>query len=127
MIVEIDIKPKAFANQNSWIGHKIDSRKFNHSKGEIELTKVVKIDQNCKSSEITIFVHSAAHSSGNYFDKRQITRETWVSDAIENNITVLFVIAEPNNQSIQKELESEALKYKDLIQFGFIDNYYKYT
>jgi hypothetical protein len=37
------------------------------------------------------------------------------------------VIAEPKDKSTQKELESEALQYKDMIQFGFIDNYYNMT
>jgi hypothetical protein len=77
-------------------------RKLKHSKKEMELTKVVKIDQKCKLSQILIFVDWAAHSRGLYFFKRQTTRETWVSDAIENNITVIFVIAEPKDNKTQK-------------------------
>jgi hypothetical protein len=104
-----------------------NQRKFKHSAEEIELTKVVKIDQNCSESDITIFIHSAATTSGNYFDKRQATRKTWVSDAIKLNITVFFVIAEPKDETMQKELESEALQYKDMIQFNFRDDYYNLT
>jgi hypothetical protein len=85
--------------------------------------KVAKIDQKCKSSEILIFVHS----SGLYFVKRQATRETRISIAIKNNITVIFVIAEPKDNKTQKDLESEAFQYIDIIQFGFIDDYYNLT
>ncbi len=37
------------------------------------------------------------------------------------------MIAEPNVETIQKELESEALQYKDMIQFRFKDYYYNFT
>jgi beta-1,3-galactosyltransferase 1 len=104
-----------------------NQRKFKHSKEEIELTKVVKIDQNCSKSEITVFVYSTATTSGQGLDKRQSTRKTWVKDAIKFNIQVFFVIAEPKHNENQKELESEALEYKDMIQFGFREDYYNLT
>jgi hypothetical protein len=50
-------------------------RKFKHNKEEIELTKVVKIDQNCPNSEITIFVLLVSITSGEFFDKRHATTD----------------------------------------------------
>jgi len=105
----------------------INQRKFKHSNEEIELTKNVKIDQNCGRSEITIFVFSTAATSGERFNKRQSTRQTWVKDAIKFNIQVFFVIAEPKDNETQKQLELEALQYKDMIQFGFREDYYNLT
>jgi hypothetical protein len=105
----------------------INQRKFKHSNEEIELTKNVKIDQNCGRSEITIFVYSTAATSGQSFNKRQSTRQTWVKDAIKFNIQVFFVIAEPKDNETQKQLELEALQYKDMIQFGFREDYYNLT
>jgi hypothetical protein len=107
--------------------HSNDERKFRFNKQEINLTKNVIIDQNCGVSEITIFIHSSSTSSGKGFDRRQNTRNTWVLDAIKYNISLFFVIAEPKDDKTQKELESEALKYKDMIQFGFKDSYFNLT
>jgi hypothetical protein len=104
-----------------------NQRNFGHSYEEIELTKNVKIDQNCGRSEITIFVYSTADTSGNNFNKRQSTRKTWVEDAIKFNIQVFFVIAEPKDNETQKDLELEAFQYKDMIQFGFREDYYNCT
>jgi hypothetical protein len=53
-----------------------DHRKFIHSKEELELTKVVKFNQICQKSELSVFIHSSPTSSGRYFEKRQATRQT---------------------------------------------------
>lgn len=37
------------------------------------------------------------------------------------------MIGEPNDNSTQKLLESEAFEYKDLIKFGFVESYYNLT
>jgi len=103
-------------------------RKYKHSKEELELTKVVKIPQNpCKENEIPIFIHSAARSSGKYYDRRQTTRQTWVKEAIDEKMKPIFVIGLPEDRKTQKELKRESKKYKDMIQFGFNDNYYNLT
>jgi hypothetical protein len=53
-----------------------NERKFKHSKEEIELTKAINIDQNCGTSEITIFDLSVVTTNSQYFDKRQATGKT---------------------------------------------------
>ncbi|HEY6435040.1 MAG TPA: hypothetical protein VIY47_00495, partial [Ignavibacteriaceae bacterium] len=104
-----------------------DERRFKHNKQELELTKIVKINQICQKSELSIFIHSSATTEGNNFEKRHAVRKTWVSEAIKSNINVFFVIAEPKDDKTQKELESEAFVNKDMIQFGFRDSYYNVT
>jgi beta-1,3-galactosyltransferase 1 len=104
-----------------------DHRKFIHSKEELELTKVVKINQICQKSELSIFIHSSATTEGEKFVIRNAVRKTWGSEAIKSNINVFFVIAEPKDDKTQKELESEAFVNKDMIQFGFRDSYYNTT
>jgi hypothetical protein len=42
-------------------------------------------------------------------------------------ISVFFVIGEPHENKKHIDLESEALEYKDIIQFGFKDSYYNLT
>jgi hypothetical protein len=98
-------------------------RNFKHSKQELDLTKIVKIDQNCENSEVLILIHSAAY----YFDRRQSMRKTWISEAIKFNISVYFVVGEPKDNETQNKLELESFKYKDLIQFGFKESYYNVT
>jgi hypothetical protein len=51
----------------------------------------------------------------------------WIPEAIKFNISVFFVIGEPHENKKQIDLESEALEYKDIIQFGFKDSYYNLT
>jgi hypothetical protein len=98
-------------------------RNFKHSKQELELTKSVKIDQNCENSELSILIHSAVY----YFDRRQFARETWISEATKYNISVFFVVGEPKDKETQNKLELESFKYKDLIQFEFTESYYNVT
>ncbi len=98
-------------------------RNFKHSKQELELTKIVKIDQNCKKSELSILINSAVY----YFDRRRSARETWISEAIKFNISVFFVVGEPKDNETQNKLELESFKYKDLIQFELTEFYYNVT
>jgi hypothetical protein len=100
-----------------------DKRNFKHSKQELDLTKIAKIDQNCKKSELSILIHSAVY----YFDKRQSARETWIPEAIKFNISIFFVVGEPKDNETQNKLELESFKYKDLIQFKFRESYYNLT
>jgi hypothetical protein len=104
-----------------------DERRFKHNKQELELTKIVKINQICQKSELSIFIHSSATTEGKKFVIRNAVRKTWGSEAIKSNINVFFVIAEPKDDKTQKELESEAFVNKDMIQFGFRDSYYNTT
>ena len=59
--------------------------------------------------------------------RRQALRDTWVSQAKHNNISVFFVIGLTNDNRVQNMLESESNKYQDIIQLGFVDHYYNLT
>lgn len=64
-------------------------RKFIHSREEIKLTGHVTIAQTrCAKNETPIFVHTAAHTSGKYFDRRMAIRKTWAREAKEANLKV---------------------------------------
>ena len=104
-----------------------DKRQFINSKQELELTKIVKINQICQKSELSIFICSSPTSSGKYFDKRQSMRQTWALEAIKSKVNVFVVIGLPKDNKTQKELEKEAFLNKDMIQFGFRDTYYNLT
>jgi hypothetical protein len=110
-------------NKNLANYSKNSKRNFKHSKQELELTKIAKIDQNCEKSELSVLINSAVY----YFDRRQVARETWISEAIKFNISVFFAVGEPKDNETQNKLELESFEYKDLIQFEFTESYYNVT
>ena len=103
----------------------MELEKYYNSKEEIKLTKFIKIrPDKCNDYQpISVIIRTAA----NAFQRRQILRQTWVSDIKSRNISVYFSIGLTVNQTQQKFIEDEAIKYGDLIQFGFIDSYYNLT
>ncbi|XP_054164305.1 beta-1,3-galactosyltransferase 1-like, partial [Oppia nitens] len=105
------------------VGHK-----YSHNLSELELTKVVTIQQNkCSNHVIHVFVHSAAQTSGKYYDRRRVTRETWAKEAFKHNIKVVFVLAKPRNYSLQRDILIESNHFGDILQFDFIDDYHNLT
>ena len=103
-------------------------RKYSHSREELKLTRNVVIGQaKCNGSQLPIAIHSAAQSSGKYYDRRQVSRMTWVRQAKERGMRPIFFIGLPNDTETQAELKLEANEYKDMVQFGFRDHYYNLT
>ncbi|XP_054156773.1 lactosylceramide 1,3-N-acetyl-beta-D-glucosaminyltransferase-like [Oppia nitens] len=104
-------------------------RQYIHSNDEIELSKVVVIDpKHCNTRhDMVVVIHSTGQSTGKYFDIRQELRSGWVGVMKSRNIGVWFAIALNNNQTVNEELVIESNKYNDIIQFGFVDNYYNLT
>ena len=80
--------------------------------------------RDCKHFQpISVYILSSVNS----YERRQLLRETWISDVIAFNISVYFAIALTNNQTDEQLIREESEKYGDLIQFGFIDSYYNLT
>ena len=103
-------------------------RKYQHSPDELKLTRVVVIEQDkCVANQTPIAIHSAAHSSGKYYDRRRVTRNTWAKEAKKRGMRPIFFIGLPKDKKTQSELVVEANKYKDIVQFGFRDDYYNLT
>ena len=107
-----------------------DRRYFN-TKEELELTRSEpRIDgKACKANDrLAIFVLSGARFNGRFFDQRQAVRKTWAKLAKEQyNISTYFAIALNANEDINYEIQVEADKHQDIIQFSFIDAYYNLT
>ena len=104
-------------------------RRFALTRDEVLLTKVVTIDAKpCNSGQsLAVFIYSSAQSSGVYFEKRQFLRNAWIRQLKDRNVSVYFLIGLNSDPIVNQELLSEADKYSDLIQFGFIDHYYNLT
>jgi hypothetical protein len=108
-------------------------RKFVHTKEELLLTELVGSEINhtgCEgnsSPDIVIIVHSSAHSRGKYYQRRQLTRETWGRDAKQFNIPVIFAMGLPKNAQVQAQLVQESSKFRDMLQFKFVDGYFNLT
>ena len=107
-------------------------RKPYKTKEELELTRLDPLIDGtpCAAHDrLVIFVLSAAHKDGKYFDKRQTTRKTWASVArLEYNINVYFVLGvNGTSQPFNEDIQSEAREHSDIIQFSFIDAYHNLT
>ncbi|CAG2169307.1 unnamed protein product [Oppiella nova] len=107
-----------------------------HSLSELLLTTAEPLIQpkdKCSHNWTQIFVHSAAKTSGKYYDRRTATRDTWASEALKHYMRVTFVLAYHKNpesiesQEIQRNITTESEKYGDILQFGFVDAYYNLT
>ena len=101
-------------------------RTYYHSRNQLNLTKTIKIQPKelCNPLvPIAVFIHSTADD----FKRRQTMRNTWLSDVKRHNISAYFAIGLSANQTIDDLLLIESHLYSDLIQFGFVDNYYNNT
>lgn len=103
-------------------------RKFqNHRQELVALNQLLIRPKLCRTDVITIFVYSVSETSGKYYERRQTARKTWIKDAISHNICVYFVVAFSDDSRIQSDIEWEAFRYKDIIEFAFIEDYYNLT
>jgi len=113
------------------------NRKFVHTREELLLTRKVTPEIQspgcmCRANltqDLVMVVHSAARTEGEYFARRQMSRETWGKDAREKNVQVIFAIGLPlpSDPDTQLELIQEQAEYGDMVQFQFIDDYYNLT
>ncbi|XP_052080726.1 beta-1,3-galactosyltransferase 5-like [Mytilus californianus] len=65
-------------------------------------------------------------SNPSNIERRQVIRETWLSD-IKSSIRYVFVVARNTNSDHKKELQEEIDEHKDIVQFDFIDSYKNLT
>ena len=65
-------------------------RNFQHSTSEVELTDQVVMapPADCSMGETPIFIHTAAVTSGKYFDRRTTIRRTWGQEAAEYQMRI---------------------------------------
>ena len=116
-------------NSEDMVSVRKSDRKFHQTKEELSFIKLEpRFDaEPCSGQSVSIFILSAATTSGRSYLKRQAERKTWVSEAKENNISVYFVIALSKNETTNQLLKEESKQYKDMIQMQFIDSYWNLT
>ena len=126
-VIEINLSTIS-ANEHGVKGEGIE-HPYIKTRDEVLLTKVVTIDAKpCNSGQsLAVFIHSSAHSRGKYFENRQFLRNAWIRQLKDRNVSFYFLIGLNSDPLVNRELRSEADKYSDLIQFGFIDHYYNLT
>ncbi|XP_063434208.1 beta-1,3-galactosyltransferase 5-like [Mytilus trossulus] len=74
---------------------------------------------------LLVLVYSATYK----FDERHVIRKTFgsVSKFDNRHIEYVFVLGQTMNDTQQKEIEQESVKYRDIIQGNFIDSYRNLT
>lgn len=108
--------------------HPGTARNYRHTKEEQALTNQVVINQrDCAPDETPIFIHTAAVTSGKYFERRMTIRRTWGREASKYRMRLFFVIGVPRNLIFERQLKAESDKYGDILQFNFIEDYYNLT
>lgn len=70
-------------------------------------------------------------------EARKSIRDTWASSAskelnrsnevLAREVFVIFLLGEPDNSSLQLNIEEESRKFGDIVQEGFIDSYNNLT
>ena len=106
----------------------VTARNYRHTKEEMALTNQVVINQrDCTPEETPIFIHTAAVTSGKYFERRQTIRRTWGREAGKYQMRLFFVIGVPRNLILERQLKVESDTYGDILQFNFIEDYYNLT
>lgn len=67
-------------------------------------------------------------SAANNFEQRQRVRNTWGSaPSTYKDKRVFFFLGIPTDETIQEDIETENLKFGDIVQANFIDTYYNLT
>ncbi|CAC5420976.1 B3GALT1 [Mytilus coruscus] len=74
---------------------------------------------------LLVLIHSATYK----FDERHVIRNTFgsISKFDNKHIEYVFVLGQTMNDTQQKEIEQEGVKYRDIIQGNFIDSYRNLT
>ncbi|XP_046369583.2 beta-1,3-galactosyltransferase 1-like [Haliotis rufescens] len=81
---------------------------------------------NCKGwTSIVVIVHTALC---NVKKRQKIRNTTSVGDTKHGSVlTVVFLVGQTNNASLQTEVAKESQKYQDMVQGNFIDSYQNLT
>ncbi|XP_062583421.1 beta-1,3-galactosyltransferase 5-like [Saccostrea cucullata] len=72
-------------------------------------------------TESNIFFILVVKSRVENFSNRHVIRKTWGNISNYEAVKIVFLLG--FNQSVQTEVDSEALKYGDVVQEDFLDNY----
>ncbi|CAC5420971.1 unnamed protein product [Mytilus coruscus] len=82
-----------------------------------------------KCKEKHVFLLVLVYSATYKLDKRQVIRNTFgsISKFDNKHIEYVFVLGQTMNDTQQKEIEQEGVKYRDIIQGNFIDSYRNLT
>ena len=92
----------------------------------------------CKKSKEKNSLLSVVISAPGNFEAREVIRQTWVrqlksqpkdrhSNVPINLVGFAFIVGLTDDKNIQKQIEDENKKYKDILQIGMIDTYYNLT
>lgn len=92
----------------------------------------ISLDKCKEKSKLNALFIGIVSAPENY-DRRNSIRQTWLSHLYEEHyhrylmdvVGVAFLIGKTSNESTQTRIEEEAVRYKDILQFGIMDDYYK--
>lgn len=98
-----------------------------------QIKSIINIEINPKCNRLygsDLIVVILVFTRANSFHRRQIIRQTWGSQVKKiSSVKMFFVIGKTKNANVsfQNQVVNENNRFKDLIQFDFIDDYYNLT
>lgn len=84
------------------------------------------IEKGYKQLRIVFLIKSSIE----HFNRRMAIRKTWGLEKRFFDVpikTIFFVGQHPSDQNLQLNLNTESIRYKDIVQANFIDSYYNNT
>jgi hypothetical protein len=111
-------------SERTWNGSRNTSVSRESLLTKISDRKVLMEQDICKGDNITLVI--LVFSNPSYVERRNVIRETWLSD-VNSLQRYIFVVAKSDIQKEQKQLETESEEYKDIVQFDFSDSYRNLT
>lgn len=84
--------------------------------------------EKCENVEDLLLVY-LVKSAPDHFNRRIAIRSTWGYEHRFSDVQIrtIFLIGHRDHSKLQKELNNEYLKFKDLVQANFTDSYYNNT
>lgn len=106
----------------NWIVHRNDYQNLVQSPNT---TPTLTPSEPCQNSPLLVII--VCSSLVNFIPRRAI-RDTWSRDALKSgNSKVLFLVGKTNDTFINSALEEESHRYKDIIQYDFMESYHNLT
>ena len=88
---------------------------------------IIENKNTCDVKRLPVLI--LVHSSTDHFSRRSAFRQTWANKNLfsGNELRVAFVLGTTSDHEIQKGIENENDRYRDIVQGDFVDSYVNLT
>lgn len=125
-IIIVNVNPskklnKMILNDQNCSNNSLDNYDLNYVQFNRKKSAIQHSNFRCQNSKLLILIHSALE----HWENRAVIREYFYRTKFF--WSMLFLVGQTNNQTIQSAINQEFNTYKDVLQIGFIDSYRNLT